>query len=49
MTAETLRFLPAKDCREKFEEYFNDGMRPAESAKYHSEILEMNPALQPKD
>ncbi|CAL1300768.1 unnamed protein product [Larinioides sclopetarius] len=24
-------------------------MRPAESAKYHSEILEMNPALQPKD
>ncbi|GBN11769.1 hypothetical protein AVEN_272704-1 [Araneus ventricosus] len=47
MTAETLRFLPAEDCREKFEGYFNDGMGPAESTNYHREVLEMNPALQP--
>ncbi|GBL96639.1 hypothetical protein AVEN_207802-1 [Araneus ventricosus] len=49
MTAETLRFLPAEDCREKFEEYFNVGMGPVESTKYHSKFLEMNPALQPSD
>ncbi|GBM33471.1 hypothetical protein AVEN_55791-1 [Araneus ventricosus] len=49
MTAETLRFLPAENCREEFETYFNAGMGPAESSKYHTQILERNPALQPSD
>ncbi|GBN53916.1 hypothetical protein AVEN_22352-1 [Araneus ventricosus] len=49
MTAETLRFLPAEECREQFENYFNDGMGPAESAKYHKGVLEMNADLQPSD
>ncbi|GBL73954.1 hypothetical protein AVEN_230888-1 [Araneus ventricosus] len=49
MTAETLRFLPAEECREQFENYFNDGMEPAESAKYHKGVLEMNADFQPSD
>ncbi|GBN19422.1 hypothetical protein AVEN_270188-1 [Araneus ventricosus] len=49
ITAETLRFLPAEECREQFENYFNDGMGPAESAKYHKGVLEMNADFQPSD
>ncbi|GBL96664.1 hypothetical protein AVEN_207822-1 [Araneus ventricosus] len=49
MTAETLRFLPAEECREQFENYFNDGMRPAESIKYHEGVLEMDADFQPSD
>ncbi|GBN30584.1 hypothetical protein AVEN_75151-1 [Araneus ventricosus] len=49
MTAETLRFLPAEECREQFENYFNDGMGPAESAKYHKGVLEMDDDFQPSD
>ena len=48
-TAEALRFLPAVDCREKFLEYFNDGMSIADSAKYHKEVLQMEENFQEVD
>ncbi|KAF8796391.1 hypothetical protein HNY73_000771 [Argiope bruennichi] len=48
-SAEILRFLPAEDCREQFEDYFGDGMRPAEAAKYHKGILEMKSDFQLSD
>ncbi|GBM89952.1 hypothetical protein AVEN_88671-1 [Araneus ventricosus] len=49
MTPESLRFLPAEDCREQFEGYFSDRMGPAESAKYHKGVLEMNADFHPVD
>ncbi|GBM58792.1 hypothetical protein AVEN_179340-1 [Araneus ventricosus] len=49
MTPESLRFLPGEDCREQFEGYFSDGMGPAESAKYHKGVLEMNADFHPTD
>ncbi|GBM83307.1 hypothetical protein AVEN_261144-1 [Araneus ventricosus] len=47
MTPESLRYLPAEDCREQFEGYFSDGKGPAESAKYHKGVLEMNADFHP--
>ncbi|CAL1264106.1 unnamed protein product [Larinioides sclopetarius] len=49
MTAETLRCLPAGNCREVFEEYFNAGMGTAKSSRHHIQILEKNPDFQPSD
>lgn len=47
-TAETLRYLPADESKEKFMEYFNDGMGIAESAKYHEEILRLEEKFEEK-
>ena len=41
-TAESLKFLPTTGCKEKFFEYFNDGMGVAESCKYHEGALELD-------
>lgn len=41
-TAEALQFLPAADCKEKFIDYFNDGMGIVESSKYHEGILQLD-------
>ncbi|GBL73822.1 hypothetical protein AVEN_230786-1 [Araneus ventricosus] len=35
--------------KEQLENYFYDGMGPAESAKYHKGVLEMNADFQPRD
>ncbi|GBN11517.1 hypothetical protein AVEN_10310-1 [Araneus ventricosus] len=40
-TAEALKFLPASDCKEKFMDYFSDGMGVAEACKYHEGILQL--------
>ncbi|GBM87115.1 hypothetical protein AVEN_213348-1 [Araneus ventricosus] len=40
-TAEALKFLPTSDCKEKFLEYFNDGMGVAEASKYCEGLLQL--------
>ncbi|KAF8770398.1 hypothetical protein HNY73_017936 [Argiope bruennichi] len=45
-SAETLRFLPAKNCREQFEDYFGNSLEPAEAAKYYKEVLVMKSNFQ---
>ncbi|KAF8790915.1 hypothetical protein HNY73_005860 [Argiope bruennichi] len=47
MNVETLRFLATKDCRELLDNYFGDGMGPAEAAKYNKEVLQMKLDFQP--
>ncbi|KAF8785682.1 hypothetical protein HNY73_011195 [Argiope bruennichi] len=49
MIAETLRFLPAKDYREQFEDYFGDDLGFAEAAKYCQELLQTKTDFQPSD
>lgn len=39
--AEALKFLPAAECKENFENYFGDGMTAAEACNYHKKFLEL--------
>lgn len=41
-TAAALQFLPTSDNKDKFLEYFNDGMGIAEACKYHEGILQLD-------
>ncbi|GBO39894.1 hypothetical protein AVEN_270980-1 [Araneus ventricosus] len=40
-TAEALTCLPSSGCKEKFIDYFNDGMGITEACKYHERILQL--------
>lgn len=48
-TAETLKFLPTADCKEKFIQYFNDGMGVAEACKYHEGVLQLQDEITEED
>ncbi|GBN09115.1 hypothetical protein AVEN_360-1 [Araneus ventricosus] len=40
-TAEALKCLSSSGCKEKFIDYFNDGMGITEACKYHKGILQL--------
>ncbi|XP_042913276.1 uncharacterized protein [Parasteatoda tepidariorum] len=48
-TAEALKFLPSIDSKEKFMEYFNDGLGIIQSCKYHEGILQLKEEFTEED
>ncbi|KAG8183268.1 hypothetical protein JTE90_006463 [Oedothorax gibbosus] len=47
--AETLRCLPADVCREKFIEYFNNGMKVSTALQHHRELLKQRYDISEED
>ncbi|GBM33442.1 hypothetical protein AVEN_55771-1 [Araneus ventricosus] len=48
-TVEALKFLPASDCKEKFLEYFNDGMGVTKACRFHEGILQLEDKFTEED